>query len=186
MSAELLRRVNNLIALGTVTESKCAQGLSLARVKILNRVTDFLPVMQSANSFKTHAVPIRPGEQVVVLHPFGEGDSGVILGSIFNKGKKEPTGYGDSKEVTIYMDGTVISYDTESKVMEIDAVGTINITCKNANIQAQNTVITSTTTHIGNVAIDGNLEVSGEITDSRGDLTGHQHSDTDGATSLPR
>lgn len=179
MSAELLRKINNLVAIGTVTESKSAQGLSLARVKILNRVTDFLPVMQSANSFKTHATPIRVGEQVIVLHPFGEGDSGVILGSIFNTGKKEPEGYNKSKEMTVYEDGTVISYDAESKVMEINAVGTIQITCQNAHI-------TATTLHTGNVTIDGDLSVSGNISDSKGDLTGHKHSDTDGATSLPR
>lgn len=175
MNFELLRKINNLIAIGTVTESKSVEGLALARVKILNRVTDFLPVMQTANSFKVHASPIKPGEQVVVLHPYGNGDSGLILGSIFNKCQKEPSGYSNSKEVTVYVDGTVISYDVISKVMDINAVGTINITCKNANITADSTTIVSTTTNNGNVSINGDLDVSGSISDSKGTLTGHVH-----------
>lgn len=197
MSAEILRKINNLIVIGTVTESKSAQGLSLARVKVLERVTDFLPVMQISNSFKTHATPIRPGEQVVVLHPFGEGDSGVVLGSIFNKGQKEPSGYSATKEVTEYSDGTLISYDVASKTLEINAVATVNIICKNANITAE-------TVHTGNVTIEGdllvsgnvaagknlsvneNLSLNGTINDALGDLSNHTHSTTDGATALPR
>ena len=174
-AAETLRRINNLIAIGTVTQSKSDEGLSLARVQILNRVTDFLPVMQSANSFKTHATPIRPGEQVVVFHPYGDGDSGIIMGAIFNKGEKEPAGYNDNKEVTIYMDGTVVAYDASSKVMEINAVGTINITCKNATVNADTVDITAVTTNNGNVSINGDLSVSGSISDSKGSLTGHIH-----------
>lgn len=168
--AELTRRINNLIAIGTVTESKSVNGLSLARVKILSRVTDFLPVMQTSNSFKTYARPITPGEQVIVLQPYGNGDGGVILGSLFNKGEKEPAGYSDTKEVTIYMDGTVISYDASSKVMEIDAVGTINITCKNANITADTINVTATTSHTGDVTLTGNLSVDGTIS-STGDIS---------------
>jgi len=194
-SAEALRRINNLIAIGTVTESKSAEGIAMVRVQILNRVTDFLPVMQKANSYKKEAAPILPGEQVIVLHPYGNGDSGIVLGSIFNKGEKEPAGYSNSKEVTVYMDGTVISYDASSKVMEINAVGTINVTCKNANLVAENVTvnataisvdatsvdITASTTNNGNVSISGNLDVTGNvsaagsISDSKGSLTGHVH-----------
>ena len=147
--AELLRRVNNIIAIGTVTESKSSEGLSLARVQILNRVTDFLPVMQTANSFKTHASPIKEGEQVIVFQPYGNADGGVILGSLFNKGQKEPVGYNDNKEVTVYMDGTVISYDASSKVMEINAVGAVNITCKDATVTADSVTVDSASIDLG-------------------------------------
>ena len=185
MSAELLRRLNNLVAIGTITESKSANGLSLARVNILDRVTDFLPVLQTANSFKTHATPVKVGEQVVVLQPFGNGDGGIILGSIFNKGQKEPAGYSDTKEVTTYADGTTISYDVKTKVLNIDAVNVITVSCKNATVVADNIDITASTAHKGNVAIDGTLNVTGNIatggtvTDTRGDLT--NFSTTDGA-----
>jgi len=186
VSAEILRRMNNLVQIGTVTQSKSVDGLALARVNVLGRVTDFLPVMQSSNSFKSCAMPIRVGEQVVVLSPYGNADSGVILGSIFNKGCKEPDGYSDTKEVCEYEDGTRISYDTKAKELIIDATNTISITCDNATLKANNVSITATTSHIGNVSIDGSLNISGNIvttgtiTDRKGDLT--NFFTTDGAS----
>jgi len=185
MSAELLRRLNNLVTIGTITESKSVNGLALARVNILDRVTDFLPVLQMANSFKTHAIPIRPGEQVIVLQLFGNGDSGVILGSIFNKGQKEPAGYSDTREVITYSDGTTISYDEVSKTLDVDAVNAININCKNATVVSDAISITAATSHEGDISIDGKLNVTGNIstdgtvTDMKGDLT--NFSTTDGA-----
>ena len=169
-AAELTRRINNLIAIGTVTESKSVDGLSLARVKILSRVTDFLPVMQGANSFKKTSSPIRVGEQVVVLQMFGNGDGGVIVGSIFNKGCKEPSGSSDVREVFEYEDGTKFYYDTVTKTLEVDAVGTVNVTCKNANITADTLNITATTSHTGDIAVKGNFSVDGTIS-STGDIS---------------
>lgn len=192
MSAEILRRINNLVQIGTVTESKSAEGLALARVNILGRVTDFLPFMQSANSFKSHATPVRAGEQVVVLAPYGDGDSGVIIGSLFNKGCKEPSGYSDTKEVFKYEDGTRISYDTKEKVLTVDAVNAISVVCKSATVKADTVNITATTTHTGDISVSGNVSVSGEfsaggnittggtVTDIKGDLT--NFSTTDGAS----
>ena len=167
-TSELNRKLNNLISIGTVTESKSSEGLSLARVKILQRVTDFFPVLGTANSFKSHATPIKVGEQVLVFCPYGEADSGIILGSIFNKGQKEPAGYRSSKEVTQYSDGTVISYDVGSKMLEIDAVGVIDIS-------ALSMILNANVTINGNVSINGNLDSTGSISDSKGSLTGHVH-----------
>ena len=192
MSAEILRRLNNVVSLGTVTESKSADGLALARVKIGERVTDFLPMIQHSNSFKRSAAPIRPGEQVVVLFPQGEGDFGIILGSLFNKGAKEPSGYSDTKEVMEFEDGTVISYDSNSKELDINAVQNISIACKRAVVSADSIEISATTTHNGDVALQGNLSVSGTVdaggnistggtvTDVKGDLS--NFTTTDGAS----
>lgn len=175
---ELNRRMNNLIAIGTITESKSAEGLSLARVKILDRVTDFLPAMQVASSFKASASPIKPGMQVIVFHPYGNADNGVIIGSIFNKGEKEPAGYSDTKEVTKYEDGTVISYDTTSKVLDINAVGDINIICANATIQADSAAITADTVTVDSPSIDLGTGGTGVVTgESICPFTGAPHSD---------
>jgi phage baseplate assembly protein V len=163
MSAELLRRLNNIVSVGTVTESKSAEGLALARVNILGRVSDFLPVMQMANSFKKHCVPIRPGEQVIVLAPFGDGDGGIIVGSLFNKGAKEPAGYSESKEVTQFEDGTVISYDSQAKKLTVNVAATVEVVAQTVNI-------TATTTHTGDVSVAGNLSVDGAIS-STGDIS---------------
>ena len=127
MNSELLRLISNLCSFGTVVETKSAEGLALARVKIDERVTDFFPVASTSNSFKKHYIPIRVGEQVTVFCPFGEANIGFILPSIFNKGSKEPTGASDSREVVSYEDGTSFYYDTKSKELNINCVGDINI-----------------------------------------------------------
>ena len=127
MNSELLRLISNLCSFGTVVETKSAEGLALARVKIDERVTDFFPVASRSNSFKKHYIPIRVGEQVTVFCPFGEANIGFILPSIFNKGSKEPTGASDSREVVSYEDGTTFYYDTKRKELNINCVGDINI-----------------------------------------------------------
>lgn len=173
--AELYRRLKNMARFGTVTEAKSVDGKALARVKIDERVTDFLPIMSFSNGFRKHWIPTLPKEQVLVISPFGAADSGIVFRSIFNKSAKEPAGANEHTEIIEYSDGTRISYDTDAKELKIAAAGAVNIICQNANVTATNTTINSTTTHNGNVTIDGDLSVTGSISDSIGSLTGHVH-----------
>ena len=115
MSSEILRLISNLCSFGTIVETKSANGLALAKVKIDDRVTDFFPVVSKSNSFKKHYIPVRVGEQVTVFCPFGEANIGFILPSIFNKGSKEPTGARDTREVVTYEDGTTFYYKKKRK-----------------------------------------------------------------------
>lgn len=172
--SELFRRLSNLARFGTVTETKSANGKALARVKIGERVSDFLPVKSFSNSFKKHWIPIRPEEQVLVISPFGDANSGLVLRSIFNKNAKEPVGANDHTEIIEYEDGTKISYDTQAKELTINAAGTVNIICKNANITASQGV-----TITGPLHVTQDISTDGGVTDSRGDLT--NFSTTDGA-----
>ena len=111
---EFKRLIGNLIQIGTVTEVKSAEGLALARVNILGRVTDFLPVLMWANDFVKVWMPIRVGQQVIVLSPFGNANSGIILPSIYNKGCKEPNGADDKKVVIDFANGVRIESDGEN------------------------------------------------------------------------
>jgi len=198
MFAELRRLINNIVCFGTVSQTKSADGKALVRIKVMERETDFLPVVSFSNSFKKHFIPVRVGEQVVMFSPFGEANGGFILRSIFNKSAKEPALANEHTEVMEYEDGTVISYDTKAKELKINASDKITIICKAATVTADTVVITATTTNNGDVTINGNLTVSGDIgadgnissggtiEDSKGDLTAHTHSTTDGATALAR
>ena len=205
---EFERRLNNIIQIGTITEIKSDEGLALARVNILGRVTDFLPVFMWANDFVKVWFPIRVGQQVAVLSPFGNSDSGFILPSIYNKSCKESSEANDENVVIEFSKGAKIISDGEN--ITINVPKDINVTCANANVKASNTIITSETTNNGNVTINGNLaingnivmngsggsggiaklkgnlEVSGNISDSKGNLTNHTHSTTDGATAEAR
>ena len=67
-----------------------------------------------------------------------------ILGSIFNKGCSEPAG-DNSKEITEFEDGTIISYDSKNSVLLISAIKDISIKAgANINIEA-----------IGNIKLTG-------------------------------
>lgn len=173
-----------------------------ARVAINSMITDFLPVVQIGNEFVRVWTPIRVGEQVSVIPIRGDLNSGIVLRSLYQEAFK-PSDTNTKKATMEFEDGSLISYDTASstlevlsqKVININVSKNVNITCENATINAskainattQTTTITSPTVLIkGNVRIDGNLSTTGNINDSRGDLTGHSHNDSDGATSLPR
>jgi len=125
MLAELQRLINNIVTFGTISQTKVADGKALARVKVMDRETDFLPVVSISNSFKKHFIPIRVGEQVVMISPFGEASGGLIIRSIFNKSAKEPSLANEHTEVMEYEDGTVITYDTKAKLLNISCVGDV-------------------------------------------------------------
>jgi phage baseplate assembly protein V len=125
MSAELLRKLGNIAAVGTISE--VVEAKALVRVTLLDRVTDFLPVLMFANSFKKHFVPLRVGEQVIVVSPYGEASSGFVIRGIFNRGCREPELANDTTEVIEFEDGTVVMYDTKAKHLFMNAVGDITI-----------------------------------------------------------
>lgn len=125
MSAELLRKLGNIAAVGTISE--VVEAKALVRVTLLDRVTDFLPVLMFANSFKKHFIPLRVGEQVIVVSPYGEASSGFVIRGIFNRGCREPELANDTTEVIEFEDGTVVMYDTKAKHLFMNAVGDITI-----------------------------------------------------------
>jgi phage baseplate assembly protein V len=122
---ELERKINNIVQIGTVTEVKSANGLALARVNLLGRVTDFLPVFLWANDFVKVWMPIRVGQQVAVLSPFGNANSGIILPSVYNKSCKEPSGASDGNVVIDFSGGVRI--DSDGVNLNIFAPGFLNI-----------------------------------------------------------
>jgi len=122
---ELERKINNIVQIGTVTEVKSADGLALARVNLLGRVTDFLPVFLWANDFVKVWMPIRVGQQVAVLSPFGNANSGIILPSVYNKSCKEPSGASDRNVIIDFSGGVRI--DSDGVNLNIFAPGFLNI-----------------------------------------------------------
>ncbi|PLY08402.1 MAG: hypothetical protein C0625_02105 [Arcobacter sp.] len=141
---ELKRRLENIAQIGTISATKSQDGKALARVIFDDdvdnkRVSAFLPVVSIANSFVRVHVPIRVNEQVLVISPFGNANSGFIIRSIFNKACKEPDGSNEFTTVVEFEDGTRFSYDTKNKKLTAACVGDIEIIAKNITIKADNT-----------------------------------------------
>lgn len=138
---------------------------ALVRVKLGDRVTNWLPYRSIANKFIKIWIPPCIDEQVTVLLPFAEASGGIAYGSIFNKGCKEPEGANDHNFIVEFEDGTRIVYDTSTHDLSISTQHEINFTATAVNIE-------------------GNLNVSGTITDEKGSLTTHNHKDVASGTSL--
>lgn len=138
----------------------------LVRVQLFDRVTNWLPYQGIANKFFKLWIPPRVGEQVTVLIPFGEADGGIVSGSIFNKGCKEPDGANDHTFIMEFEDGARIVYDTESHNLSLSTIGAINMAAEQG------------------VHIDADLYVSKTITDEKGSVTEHRHKDVAPGSSL--
>lgn len=163
---ELKRRLENIVQVGTVSETKTKDGKALARVILdddgeTKRVSAFLPVVSLANSFVKVWFPIRVNEQVLVISPFGNANSGFIIRSIFNRGCKEPDGSNEHTAIIEFEDGTVISYDSKASNLKINAVKSINIFCVDVNIEASNSayVKAPVTTIESETLVKGSLTV---------------------------
>lgn len=150
-----------------------------ARVKIAEGlVTDFLPVVQFANSFSRVWKPIRVGEQVVVIPIRSNINAGVILRGIFFDESKPPTTKND-QEFIIYEDGTSFSYSTKTKELVVSLVGSVNITINTtASIDAQDINISAkgnaTVTSGGNATVtsggNATITVGGNTTITSNDV----------------
>ena len=137
---EIARQVSNIAQIGVVCEID-PENRALAKVETLGRITDFMPVLNFANSYKRKFSPVRVGEQVLIICIKGNADNGIILGGIFNTNCKEPEGSSENIEITEYEDGTIVKYDVENKKLTAEAAGEIDLTIKgNVNISADGEV----------------------------------------------
>ncbi|HED5389963.1 TPA: phage baseplate assembly protein V [Campylobacter jejuni] len=151
-----------------------------AKVAIGEMVTDFLSVFQSmANSYAVSFSPLRIGEQVLVIPVRGDLNSGVILRGLYQEKHKAKN--TDTNTFNVYFeDDTHLEYNSKSSTLKINVSKDINISCNQARLSAKNIILD------GNTKINGSLSVTGNISDSKGDLTNHTHSCTCGATASPR
>ena len=170
---EIKRLISNLVTFGTISQVKSSDGKALVRVKIMDRETDWLPVMSLSNSFKKHFIPTRVQEQCVVISPFGEASSGFVIRSIFNKGAKEPDGSNAHTEVVEYEDGTRFTYDTQAKKLHVSCVGDVVIDAASVTINAPTTITdvleTVDINTDGSITTSGDITAGGVVTDSDGD-----------------
>lgn len=164
-----------MIKIGNISE--VSEDKSLVRVDYLGTISDFIPYMQTANSFKKHFIPPQVGEQVLLFELDGANYK-VAMGSIFSQDCKEPSQSSASKEVMEYQDGTTISYDISNSTLEVLNANSINIVLKQScnlevpELNLKGNIKINGTLESGDIKV-GNIVSSGTIKDIRGDLTNH-------------
>jgi phage baseplate assembly protein V len=145
MSAELERLIANLVRIGEIAELDEAN--ARVKVSVCGLTTDWLPWLTArAGATRTWSAP-RPGEQVIVLSPYGDPAQGVVLPSIYQDDHAAPATSKD-KETTVFPDGTAFEYDSASNTYTQTVAGSGNwvFNLKHATINAAEDATVSTKT----------------------------------------
>lgn len=173
--AELNRRLDNLLRIGTVTE--VAGGL--CRVQTGELLTDWRPYFtHRAGASRTSWKPSKD-EQVMLLSPGGDIASAYVLPALNSEAFDVPSDHPDN-HYTVYPDGAVIEYNPDTSALTVTGI-------KKAEISAseQVTVTCPNSKFIGNLEVTKKLKVSegAEITgaiDHNGKLTNQGGVNIDG------
>ncbi|WP_066738183.1 phage baseplate assembly protein V [Cupriavidus sp. D384] len=178
-SANLLRLLENLLRLGTITE---LQHTAPPRVRVQTGglTTDWLPwIEHRAGSTRTWSPPTI-GEQVLLLCPSGDLRNGIVLCGIPSDANDTPS-HSPNETVTRYPDGATTRYNHTSGALTVIGV-------QHVLIEAATSVLvrSPTTTFDGDVTVKGLLSyqngisgqagangnaIQGDITHSGGDLS---------------
>ncbi|WP_247682675.1 phage baseplate assembly protein V [Pseudoalteromonas sp. MMG013] len=156
--AELKRRIDNLIRLGTVAEVKSGY----CRVTTGEITTDFRPYLtHRAGTAKTSWRP-SIDEQVILFSLSGDLTNAYVLPSLYSDENPEPDDH-ETRVRTVFPDEAIFEYDPESGQLRISGI-------KKALIE----VIESTQIDCPENTINGNLTINGESTINGGiNHTGH-------------
>ena len=119
---DLGRRLANIIRLGTI--SSIDHKKALARVKIGNLETNWLPWVTANSGNNKNWNPPEIEEQVMILSPGGELDQGIILPSIYRN--NAPADSADIQTI-IYKDGSKISFNQTNGNFDLDIKGSATI-----------------------------------------------------------
>jgi len=95
--SELFRRVSNIIRIGKVISVDYTK--AKAKVKIGNLTTEYLPWLTPSTATW---IPLKNGEQVLVLSPNGDLRMGMILPALYQNSKTPPA--HDSNKITFNVD----------------------------------------------------------------------------------
>lgn len=130
--AEVERSLANLVRIGTVAELDEAQ--ARVTVDLGGLVTDWLPWLTArAGATRTWSAP-RPGEQVLVLAPFGDLAQAVVLPAIYQDAHPAPVVSRDREHV-VFPDGSSVDYDSAAHVLTVTAGGgQVIVNCDQATI----------------------------------------------------
>lgn len=135
---QLSQAVRGSVSIGFVFAVGTGDEDGLYRVGVDGIVTDWIEGGKSRAGNKRTKSTYTRGEQVVVVAPNGDLTQGVIVCSINCDQFPEPT-FDHSEDITIYDDGTTLSYNEETQTLKVlvAGAGIINIECETANVVAK-------------------------------------------------
>lgn len=183
--AEAERTSANMLRLGVISELDAKN--ARVKVKIGELTTTWIPWTTSrAGATRTWSAP-RPGEQVLVISPFGDFTQGVVSSSIYQKNHPAPADSEDDETID-FPDGSFINYNSKTNTLTVTVSndGNVIINCKKATINADTSVtLNAPKTEINsNIKVNGNADFSGGSLKHNGKNVGdsHKHADPQGGS----
>lgn len=178
MSAELHRRLENLIRFGTIKTIHPAKPFTTVTVTIGEITTAKLRFLTlRAGKTKTWDPP-TVGEEVMVLSPSGVLEMGVAIAGFNNQDNPSPSDNLD-KTIRVFEDGCILAYDVSSHhlsailppggTVELTADGGVTVNANggvtvNANDGLTINAVSGGTTHNGNLTVNGSTVTTGNST----------------------
>lgn len=132
--AEIMRLIQNMICIGTITDVDHAK--ALVRVDVNGRKTTWLPVPGIVGNNLRATNHLRTGTQVALAAPSGDPANAIILTVLFSNALPTASTNGAIDTVQ-WDDGTAVTYDTSNKRLTLHSVGDLVISADGAiGIQA--------------------------------------------------
>lgn len=190
--AELERRLDNLLRVGTVAEADYAA--ARVRVRSGDLLTGWIPWLtrRAAGDIDWWAPEV--GEQVLLIAPCGDPAQAVCLPAVYQAAHPAPEGTATVRSVR-FADGTRVSYDREASRLTVQCAGDVEVVAAGhvtvaaadrielsapaVNIAAAGggTVATMTGAFAlaGSLSVEGNIQATGSIIDGGGNTNHHTH-----------
>ncbi|MEQ1974974.1 MULTISPECIES: phage baseplate assembly protein V [unclassified Xenorhabdus] len=145
---ELLRRLRNLIRIGTVTRVDTARGI--CRVETGHLETDWLNWLTArAGSARTWWAP-SVGEQVLLLSIGGDLTTAFVLPAIFSDEFPAPS-HSPTAAHLVFPDGAVIEYEPQTSALTVTGIKTATV---NAAVSVHVTAPDITCTASNQITLD--------------------------------
>ena len=173
MSAELTRRIDNLIRFGIIAEVDHAT--ARARVKSGQILTDFLPLVTLRAGTTTTWSPPTKGEQCVILSASGEFTTACVLVGLYTKNSPS---HSPDVPVIKFADGASIEYNQTSGRLNVVGIKSAFI-----NASQQIEIFCPTVKIKGDVKIEGSVTSTGDMTAGGISQINHKHGGVQGGPS---
>ena len=120
---------------------------TMVKVEYTNTKSNFIPYLQLHNSFKTHFIPPRINEIVLLIRL---GNKSFVIGSILPP--QVPLDDLECESI-IYSDGTKIKY--KDGVLSVDSLKELTINCKNVKVNADSIILGGDGANINSGVVTG-------------------------------
>ena len=173
MSAELQRKLDNIIRFGVIAEVNHAT--ARARVKSGDILTDFLPFITPRSGTTKTWSPPTVGEQCVMLSVSGEFTTACILVGLYTQNSPSQS---PDEHVIEFADGAIIEYNQASGRLNVFGIQSAFV-----NASQQIEIFCPTVKIKGDVKIEGSVTSTGDMTAGGISQINHKHGGVQGGPS---